>query len=111
LSTSYRRSWLDGEFGFERTHACACRGNSAPKNLCRCGVRLLERRTELARRAVLVRSRVGSRCLSRAKFHQRRLFHSEGRSTRTGAERRHHKTFEWSDLEVLRAGWKSPDGD
>ena len=48
------RTRLDSEPGFERADAGARCRDSAPRSFCRCGVRILERGTEFARRVVLV---------------------------------------------------------
>src|SRR6266404_52912 len=102
---------LDRESGFERTDAGAFCGDSASGNFCGCAVRVLERGTKFARRIVLVRSGIGSRSLRRPEFYQRRLFHADGGPARASAEWPDHKTFQRSNLEILRPCWKSSDDD
>ena len=52
-----------------------------------CGLLLLERRAEPARRALLLSRSGDPRRLRRSEFHQRRLFHAHGHSAGTGIDR------------------------
>src|SRR6266498_210041 len=80
-------------------------------NFCRGRMRLLERGTESARCAFLVRSRIDPRSLRRTEFYQRRLLHSNCDPPRAGVEWPHDKTTERANMEILSASRESSRDD